>query len=455
MRKNIFSNFMSTDNELCKPLILQERLAKILAETSAALKFDVKPKLMLDLEQLMVVDYSELPLLTECQKEYIRWHLSKSPLEPDDLAFFSLRSLFGTCWSSPENEDDLNKAAAFEFSLAATILRHSDDLAGDLIYQDSCLPYWVRMSFLRILSRIPKEIIDKHGLEKVSCFPIKRTSFNANSAVLKDGAVIGFNYALEPILKLINRYFFHYYSTQEFAGKNRMERAWSEILPFVLHFSKGIKASRLTAFPLLFDEEIVKCVQSYTGEQVDFIMGHELGHIIHNHPEKFKDINGHSNEILIKHQYEYQADIFASEILRSRMVNDMRYLLNPNRLKQDNNPEKHLSEARKSIFDYCSGVESTRLLFIYLDFIEQANGLLRSKLSELMELPQPSGSHPTAKDRYENLQKSCLIDVPHETEILIYAKSFFANILEYAEGVSIPKLHKMVAEKYGAPHEAG
>ncbi|MBY8112061.1 hypothetical protein KW494_11935 [Vibrio fluvialis] len=445
MRTNIFSNFMSTDNDLCTPLISQEKIAQILVETSAMLKFDVKPILMLDLEQLMVVDYSELPLLTDCQKEYIGKHLRKSPLEPDDLAFFSLRSLFGTCWNPPESNDDLNKSAAFEFSLVATILRHSDELAGELIYQDSSLPYWVRMSFLRILSRIPKETIDKHSLEKVACFPIKKTSFNANSAVLNDGAVIGFNYALEPILKLTNRYFFHYYSTQEYAGEKRLERAWSEILPIVLHFSKGLKAVYLTAFPLLFDEEIVKDVQGYTAEQVDFIMSHELGHIIHNHPAKFRDIRGQENERLIKHQYEYQADVFASEILRSRMVNDIRYLLNTNRLKEDNDPDKYLNAAKNSIYEYAIGVESTRLLFIYLDFIEQANDLLRDKLSGLVKIPESSGSHPSAIERYDNLEKSCLLDVSHETERVIYAKSFFRQVLEYANDVPTSKLQEMVA----------
>lgn len=448
MRTNIFSNFMSTDNDLCKPLISKEKLGQIMAETSARLKVEVSPKLMLDLEQLMVVDYSNLPLLTECQKDYILAHLRRSPLDPDDLAFFSLRSLFGICWNPPESNDDININAAFEFSLLATILRHSNELAGELIYQDACLPYWVRMSFLRILSRIPKETIDKYDLEKVACFPIKKTSFNANSAVLDDGAVIGFNYALEPILKIINRYFFHYYSTQQYAGEKRLERAWSEILPIVLHFSKGLKAICLTTFPLLYDEEIVKDVHCYTAEQIDFIMSHELGHIIYKHPAKFRDVKGQDNEQLIKHQYEYQADVFASEILRSRMVNDMRYLLNPNRLKEDDDPNKYLNEAKKSLYEYSSGVESTRLLFIYLDFIERSNDFLREKLSGSIEIPQSSGSHPSAMDRYDNLLKSCLIDVSHETERVIYAKSFFQKLLDFAQEIPESKLQEMVNSYY-------
>ncbi|MBV7297025.1 hypothetical protein [Enterovibrio paralichthyis] len=445
MRTNIFSNFLSTDNDLCKPLVPQEQLAKILYEASAVLKYDVKPTFYLDLEQLMVVDYSELPLLTKSQKEYILEQLRKSPLDPDDLAFFSLRSLFGTCWQSPQSNDDINKAMAYEFSLIGAISRHSTELSGELIYQDACLPYWIRMSFLRILSRIPKETIDKYDLEKVACFPIKKTSFNATSIILDDGAVIGFNYALEPILKLVNRYFFHYYSTQEYAGERRLERAWSEILPVVLHFSKGLKAIKLTSFPLLFDEEIVKDVQAYTAEQIDFIMSHELGHIIHKHQLKFKDVKGKENEVLIRHLYEFQADIFASEILRSRMVNGLRYLLNPNRLKEDNEPQKYLNEAINEIVGYCSQVESTRLLFIYLDFIERANDLLRVKLSGLVDIPKTSGTHPSAMERYDNLLTSCLIDVSHESESVIYAKSFFESVLEYANGLTTSRLEEIVS----------
>lgn len=58
--------------------------------------------------------------------------------------------------------------------------------------------------------------------------------------------MIGMNYALEPILKHLNRYLIHYFSIDEMAGPNRLSCAWGGIAPTVLYFWSDVAVTELT-----------------------------------------------------------------------------------------------------------------------------------------------------------------------------------------------------------------
>ncbi len=419
---------MSTDNDLCLPVISGDKIKIILAEVAEMVGIKHLPQVYLDLEQIQVLDYTTLPLLSADQVEFIQNNLNSSPYNTEELAYFALRSLFAFCWEEPKCEDDVKLAATFEFALMIVLIKYSRELAGELIYKDSRLPYWVRLSFLRVLSRIPVETIEKYSLDRICCFPIKRKSFNANSTILRNGAVIGFSYALEPILKVLNRFFLHFYSTQHLSGDKRYQRAWSEIVPVVLHFSIGIEGEKISGFSMLFDKDVVIEVQSITTEQIDFIMSHEIGHIVYEHPKLIAEINNPEHAQLIRPHYEYQADIFANEILRSRLVNEMRYRLSPNRKNENDNAEECLDNAKIALSNYANSIEAVRLLFTYMNFIEKANHILKTRLHEKFPNSNNAGTHPLAADRYKNLEKFSLIDVSFESERLVYAKTFFSNL---------------------------
>jgi hypothetical protein len=77
------------------------------------------------------------------------------------------------------------------------------NLAGRFRVPDALLPYWSRLSFLRVMVGLPLDNVARCGLDRVACTLVKRAKFNATTFVLEGGPLIGMNYGLEPILKEI------------------------------------------------------------------------------------------------------------------------------------------------------------------------------------------------------------------------------------------------------------
>src|SRR5256885_17135279 len=97
------------------------------------------------------------------------------------------------------------------------------------------------------------------------------------------------NYALEPILKHLNRYLLHYFCTREMAGPKRLFRAWEGILPTVLHFWSDVVATRLTrSTNILYDEQMGVMAHRLAADQLDFIVMHDLGHVPLENPSRLK-----------------------------------------------------------------------------------------------------------------------------------------------------------------------
>jgi hypothetical protein len=164
------------------------------------------------------------------------------------MMFLALRSLFQFTWPEPQSEDDIRFAAAYDFVLNQVLVDTALNLAGQFRVPDALLPYWGRLSFLRVMVELPSDNVARYGLDRMACTLVKRAKFNATTFVLENGPVIGMNYALEPILKHLNRYLLHYFCTREMAGPKRLSRAWEGIVPTVLHFLVGLGGDEADAF---------------------------------------------------------------------------------------------------------------------------------------------------------------------------------------------------------------
>jgi hypothetical protein len=443
MQDNIFKNYFGSDNDLCLPLVKHEQITLILAEVARRVGLNKSPKVVLDLEQLQVLDYRKLPLITKEQAEYINRVQSQDVIAPEELSYLALLSLFSFVWEEPNSEDDVVLAAAFELALKQVLVKHSLQIGQELDKKDALLPYWLRLSFLRVMSAVPERTIHEYGLEGINCIPIKLNTFNAKSIVLNGGSLIGFNYALEPILKVMNRYLMHFFTTQHLAGESRLKRAWNEIAPVVLHFSGGgVPASRISGYSILFSIDVAKEVHWLTATQIDFILMHEIGHVIYDHAHRIREASYNANSLL-RHEFEYQADTFAQELLRSQLINTMRYELNPNRISGGATANDCLEKSKNALFSYSSSIEAVRLLFVYMDFIEKAKARLDARLSGATS-GATQGSHPPAIARDNNLRKICFADVGFQSERVAYAKTFFLDLLSYVDGLGEDELKKSI-----------
>jgi hypothetical protein len=103
---------------------------------------------------LQVVDYGAFDRVTEGQREYIRQLHSDAPIRPEEMVFLALRSMIAFDWEMPESEDDIRRAAAYEFALNKVLTTTALDLAAKFKASDALLPYWGWMSFLRVMSAI-------------------------------------------------------------------------------------------------------------------------------------------------------------------------------------------------------------------------------------------------------------------------------------------------------------
>jgi hypothetical protein len=432
MANNYYAQCLQTEINLCLPIINQERINRILFSVNTMVGDGARPQLILDLEQLQVADYRAFDRISDQQRAYIKQLHSHAPIRPEEMVYLALRSMFAFTWPMPESEDDIRRAAAYEYALNAVLTNSALDVSASLKTPDALLPYWVRLSFLRIMIGLPAEKVAQYHLDKVACILIKRPEFNATTFALEQGPLIGLNFSLEPILKNLNRYLLHYFHTQNMAGPTRLGRAWESIIPTILHFWNNVSANKLTnTSAILFDIEMQKRAKAMTDDQIDFVLMHEIGHVALDHPKRLHDIGADTKDITpIRHEFEFGADDFAFELLRSRLLNEFRYFLNPKN-KQRKGKEKN-APGLNALLEYERSYEAAYILYVYMDFIDRAGRLLISRLGERIKFRSQIDSHPQARARLTRLQVAHLGDIPHTTDLIRYAEEFFDYVLEYA-----------------------
>lgn len=418
--KNKYLEYMETDNLLCKAIMNGKRIELIAFQAmhiAGLTNEGLVPKVLLDLEQIQVLDYTQLPEMEQEQIDYINSKLRISPFSPDNLAFLALRSLYCYSWDNLKCQSDAILALKVEGALNYLLNNVAMKIAGDLIYQDSLLPYWVRLSYLRVMSKIPQKIINESNLKSTTCFPDKKNYFNAFSTMLRSTSVVGFNYALEPILKILNRFFIHFYSTQHFAGSSRIARAWGEILPVVRYFNNDAIATELMSGCILISQDDATTVHRMVADQVDFIMMHELGHIFHGHPRKLSQIVGTDDEVDKRYELETEADIFAHKVYKSWCYSS------------------HTSDEKLDTRtnEYSTLIESVELLFIYMGFVNKAKLVINKKLRR-ESIVDVNDTHPSSEQRLSVLRKSSGLEI--NSPMVQYAEIFFDEILRYIDTLS-------------------
>jgi hypothetical protein len=250
-----------------------------------------RPATAVDLEQLQLVDYTSLPGVNDEQRRAIAKAQAEEAIKPEEMIFLALRSLYQFSWPDPESNDDIRFAAACEYTLNQALIGRALDLAFSLNAPDASLPYWGRLAFLNVMASLPQENIERFGLVSVACGLVKKAKFNATTVSLPGGSVILLNYALQPILKHLNRFLLHYFGNNESAGPNRLQRAWEGIVATVLHFWSEVPVMEITRPSMpIYGEDHALLVHELTTHQVEFIVAHELGHVALDHPRRLRQL---------------------------------------------------------------------------------------------------------------------------------------------------------------------
>jgi hypothetical protein len=429
-QKNVYAEWMSSDNDLCVPVLSREQISFIelaVAQTAAMTtggelpKAYPPPRYSLDLEHIQIADYLSFPGVTKEQRNEIARLHSEYPIPSEELFYISLKSLFGQTFQFPKTEEELLLACECDAALDRILLQIAGQLSGEMRELNARLPYWGRYSFLRVMAQLPQESVHRLGLDRVAVTLIRRPKFNATSRLLKEGALIGLNHALEPILKHLNRYLLAFFHTREAATARRMERAFKDILPVVFHFWGSVSLVSLHAMSIIFDEKEHERAHRLTADQLDFIVAHELGHIARNHAKELVRRVGQGEKAAeVRHELEYAADRFAVEYVITAF--------------------KTIREER----------EAANLLFTYMDFIQRMGSHLLTRLGSGLNFRGAMDSHPQPADRLHRVNQLFGAMDANETELSEYARTFFSDVLAYAGGLSEDALRDVIQRKLGS-----
>lgn len=449
---NRYEPYIASDNGLCSIVLPKEMISEILLQTEVlATQMEGKgslPKIFLDLEHLQVADYASFPPLLPEQQEAIRKRQMTDPVRTDDMAYLALRSLIGFQWDKPQSEADIRRAAAYEKALELVLVEVSEQVSESLGSVNALLPYWGRLAFLRVMTAIPDEQIEAYGLSRIGCMLLKEPSFNARSFQYENHGLIGLNFALEPILKGMNRMLLHFFHTQDYSGPKRMERVLVSLVPIVAYFwaNTPVRAYKLSPYHAIFDEQVATSVHSLTATQVDFIVRHELGHLVHKHGPRMKNRPESEETTALKHEFEFAADTFAQGSLRSSL-----YLRLRDDLQWDSGektPKERSDAALSRLRDHQSDVTAVRLLFLYMNVIEALGKLLKSRLGSAIMFRTKVDSHPSPSTRISQLNASHIAEHPPTSQVLRYAEGMFADVMAYAEALDDAALVKTMEGIY-------
>lgn len=449
--KNSYTEYMASDNALCVPVLKQEQLGAILlrvGQIADELEGEgLKPEVSFDLEHLQVADYAAFPPLTQ-QQEAIRRRQASDPIRTDEMAYLALRSLIGLHWGKPQSEDDVRRAAAYDKALEIALTEVSPLIAQALARPEALLPYWGRLGFLRVMGTIPDEQIKAQRLDRFACVLLRDPVFNARSFLYEDYGLVGLNFALEPILKNLNRMLLHFFHTQDMAGPRRLERAWASLVPTVAYFwaRRAVAANRLSPGHILFDEEMAFTAHALTASQVDFIIRHELGHLVLEHGRRLGAEPADAEAQTLRHEFEFVADAFAQGSLRSALYSRLRMDLQ--RTQESVGDTDSESKGLEALQDHQREVSGVRLLFTYMDAIDQIGQLLKRRLGDSISFRQRMDSHPSPRERIARLDAFHMGEYAPTSQLLRYAEGFFADILEYAANLDDAALAKPLQSLY-------
>lgn len=432
MTQNRFVPYLKSDNNICLPVVSKDQINEILAKVYLTVGEGIFPKVMLDLENLQIVDYKLFyphdPVLAKRVESVYRG----ASFRQEELNYLALISLFCYIWPMPSNNEEIIRALDFEVVLSRVLVETSFQLAKDSQNEHIFLPYWARLSFLRVMSTIPEAQIELHRLGNIACTPIRSHAFNAHVYSWPECSVIGLDFALEPILKNFNKYILHFFHTQHMSGPARLQRAWAEISATVLYFSSMAPVTKLSGLKIIFEETVAQDVHILTADQIDFILTHEIGHICCGHIElKNESARQQSDQSLLLHQLEFEADAFAINFVRSRILNELRYQLHPKRSGIDNTGNNGVEKSVDALTTYVGALDSVHLLFLFMSFVEQANEILQNRLDGRIIFRPRKSSHPPAAVRWERMNKMCMADVPHSNPLTTYAEGFLESVLDY------------------------
>lgn len=446
------SELMKSEMAQLEPLLKKEEIDYVTSQLTPLLGSNIKASIGLDLEQLQIADYPSLFAKKPELIESLRFIQDSGVFNQEELTFLTLRSLVTLTWPRPTSNDEVRLMAEVESRVNGALVTLAHHITQERPHRTAWLPYWVRLAHLDLLTELPETLRAEYSPEAIPTILIRSRDVNASTYVVPGGQVIVFDYALEPFLKSMNIFLVSYYGSRDMAGPRRIGRALAELIPRVLFFKGAVPAYALPPFSLLFDSEALGQAKGFTDGQIRFLVAHELAHIVFAHPgvrtalpsAAGVDTKSPADQIQYEHMYEYEADSFALNWQRSRVLNTMRYHLHPKRSKKRGQMAAVIKAMGAALGNYAERYESVHTLFLIMHFVETCYERLGSIIPDLPRMT--TCSHPKPTERWDRLLKHCIADSPISSEFNKYSNYVLSGALNLLNTLSGSTIDEIVKE---------
>jgi hypothetical protein len=457
-----FDKLLTSEMTKLVPLLNGDEIAYLLAHIEPLLKdhAPLRPSTGLDLEQLQIGDYASLYADAQDVRDILDLIQSYGTYDERELDFLALRSLVTLNWREPKSNEDVAVMAKVETALHFALIRVAEYIRSRHPERRAWLPYWARLAHINLVKSLPEPLQKQFGPDGIPCFVFRSRDINAHTFPLSNRQAIGLDYALEPFLKNINGFLYSYYGSRLFAGPKRIPRAFKELLPRVMFFKGLTPAYRVPSLSILFGQPAVGTVKGITDAQITFLIAHEIGHIALEHPSSRATAPTHSgqtqakgiNHFNLEHTFEYEADAFAMEWQRSKVLNDFRYFLHPKRRYSKRKWSSTAKSMDNSLNDYAYFHLGVGTLFLVIHVLDAIYKILTKKVEGLASPPQIM-SHPAPVQRWARLQTRSICDLPMPSEFYAYSKELLGNVIEYASGLPAENVQALIKEVLEIEHQ--
>lgn len=427
------------------PFLSNEELQLLLSQLEPILRDHDYKKVAtnIDLEQLQITYYPSLFSHRPELPEMLKLIQNSGIYDQHELDFLTLRSLVNLSWPKPSDQKHLEFMLKTEMALQVAMRQMAKAIKNRHAERQAWLPYWARLAHFNLTRDLPPSIQSEIGPDGIPCILLRSQDINAHTFPISTGQAIVLDYALEPFLKNMNAFLHSYYASRELSGPKRIFRAFKELLPRVLFYKGLISAYASPPFSLLFgDDNVFSLVKNTTDSQISFLIAHEIGHIILNHPGSHTAFPVTTNKpentlIYLKHEQslEFEADSFAMDWGRSRVINNFRYFLHPKRSKNKKKIPSTISSLNQTLSEYGHFYLSIETLFLIIDFLESFYEKLASSSRSIPSF-QNLNTHPNPQIRWERIQKHCVYDIPISSDFSKYSKELLSKVLEYTDTLS-------------------
>lgn len=389
---NLNNEMLSSDDfqKYVIPTVSTEEIECIIANTYTVFKPVCRymwPNINIDFELMTAIDYSNTINDSELKNVIAIISSNRNKYCDEELLYLLFRSMFFVVWKLDVLFlTHLEQCALVNYRWNQSLIYFSKNKVEGNLFALKCLPYWLRNTSLNYAFSLPSDLQDIY--KQIEIVMIKADDIQAKCKLIGKTYIITLDCGIYIYLQEWSRLLLQGYRLKQYCSDNdwvitEPVKTGAKLLLSIVNNLRGDgSVFQMPAPAMNFKQNDQIIVREIVESQIEFIIGHELGHIV-----KHINLNPPYNKCI-----ELEADDFSLDILKYSkgivaVLNkaDMSIKLP---FEENDVQSKELYEKK---------VESVEILFAFYDMFYY---ICQRKYEE-----SENTTHPELKERRENVCK--------------------------------------------------